>query len=56
MIIVGLLIAFTNLLYYLIAILTSYKLGIIIHSVLEKKIEFFQKDNTEWIIIGFRPI
>ena len=41
MIVAGLLIVFTNLLYFLVATLASYKLGLIIHAVLENKFEFF---------------
>lgn len=36
-----LMIVFTNCLYLLLAFLVSYKLGLIIHTTLEKKMEFF---------------
>ena len=47
-----LMIVFTNCLYLLLAFLVSYKLGLIIHTTLEKKVEFFLKDHTEWIVIS----
>ena len=50
-IVIGLLVVFSNCLYFLLAFLVSYKVGLILHNYLEKKIEFFAKDHTEWIVI-----
>lgn len=43
---------FSNLVYFLLAFLISYKLGLIIHTALEKKFAFFLKDFTEYILVG----
>lgn len=51
-IVAGLLVVFSNLLYFLLAFLVSYKVGLILHGFLAKEIEFFVKEHTEWIVIG----
>lgn len=50
-VIIGAMIAVTNFTYFILAGVASYKLGLILHTLLEKKYEFFQNDFTEYIII-----
>lgn len=42
----ALLIMFSNIVYFLVAFLISYKMGLILHTYLEKKYEFFLKEYT----------
>lgn len=51
MMVIGALMAVTNFIFFLLAALASYKLGLLIHTFLEKKYEFFQQDLTEYIIV-----
>lgn len=48
----GLLVVFSNLLYFLLAFLVSYKVGLILHNFLAKEVAFFGKEYTEWIVVG----
>lgn len=48
----AILIMFSNVVYFLVAFLISYKMGLILHTYLEKKYEFFLKEYTDYMVVG----
>lgn len=53
MVIMTLAVLFSNVIYFVICLLTSYQLGLMAHAYLLTQIDFFAKQHTEWILITF---